>query len=804
MSGRAPVVTGTGLICSVGNNSDAVWTALVQGTPGLGPLTLLRSPRHGSAPVGEIKDDVDRLAGHLRGSRTDKLAWFAARQALIEAGLEARIGNLGPRVGVVMASTVGGVLKTEQFLVKLLHHHRARYGLLRHHECASVTDLCAREFQCFGPTTSISTACSGGAMAIAMAARMIESGDADIMVAGGSDSLCKLTVNGFGSLMLLDPDGCRPFDANRAGISLGEGAGALIIESEASAAARGAPVQARLSGWGYSCDAFHATAPEPEGRGACQAMSGALHCAGLEPQAINHINAHGTGTPGNDLAEAKAIQSLFGDTVPPLLSTKGLIGHTLGASGAIDAVLAIKSLAHGGPPPSAGFTTPDPAIGLVPVQRAGTTPQNHVLSNAFGFGGNNVSLVFSRPSSGAPRDDAPVPSATSTARVLRVTGIGIVAALGHDLKTVFARCTPQGADSNLREITAPLPPARVRVYSCPEDFGAKAELKAGRRRRLERVQQMAVVAAKRSCPESALAKIADERICVAMGTGLGCTEATAKFVEPIIEDEAGVPSPQKFTNAVHNALASQVAIEVTARGLNSTATHRDISFESALWHAVQEIKTNRSDVAFVGGADEITPYLLSAGSRWGWWSEDSLLLKPLSNNLAAPQRAIPGEGAVVFCIDATGGDTAALAEICAVACGRFAMDAAGQIDSKNEATWIESRLAAHNIALSDIDMIISGANGEPVLDARYVAVVQALGRRSGAANIRHGTYKHLCGDYHSASAFGMAMAVGVVSGHVSPKALLATDGACRLVLLYTLSDDGTRAMTCVRHMEAHA
>ena len=274
---RCPVITGTGIICAAGCGLTPVWESIRANRSGLGPLTLFSSPRLGHHLVGQVREDVAALAGHARGSRSDQLAWIAAREALAAAGLEAGLGNLAPdRVGVMFGGTVGGMLGTEQFLAALLREHKHRFGPLRFHECAGAADGCARSLGAQGPVATLSTACSSGAMAILAAAELIEQDAADVMLAGAGDSLARLTLNGFGSLLLLDPNGCRPFDARRAGISLGEGAAMLVLEAEATARARGATILARLAGWGASCDAFHATAPQPDGRGALASMQRAL------------------------------------------------------------------------------------------------------------------------------------------------------------------------------------------------------------------------------------------------------------------------------------------------------------------------------------------------------------------------------------------------------------------------------------------------------------------------------------------------------------------------------------------------
>ena len=230
-------------------------------------------------------------------------------------------------------------------------------------------------------------------------------------------------------------------------------------------------------------------------------MSAALTRAGLTPAMIDHVNAHGTGTPGNDLAEAKAITRLFGDARPPVLSTKRYFGHTLGASGAIDAAICVQSIREGGPPTSLGFATIDPDIGFAPVEQHGNVPQTHIMTNAFGFGGNNVSLVISDP-------DAATPEAATRGRTQTVapparffvTGIGAVTAQGSTIESLYSGCSADGAELSPQEIGAPFRPGRVNVYRCPDDFGAKQEIPAGRRRRLERLQMMTLVAAKRAVP----------------------------------------------------------------------------------------------------------------------------------------------------------------------------------------------------------------------------------------------------------------------------------------------------------------
>ena len=243
------------------------------------------------------------------------------------------------------------------------------------------------------------TACSSGATAIGYAGDLIRMGAADVVICGGTEPLCRITYAAFNALQAVDPEFCRPFDGDRRGLSLGEGAGILILESLAHARRRRARIYAEMCGWGISCDAHHMTAPNPDATGAVDAMTAALIDAGVRPEAVDYINAHGTATPANDRMEALAIQHVFGPRTPsiPVSSTKSMIGHTLGAAGAIEAVACVLAIEHGFLPPTIHHRRLDDGVDLdvVPGQSR-EAAVNTVLSNSFAFGGNNTSLVFRR------------------------------------------------------------------------------------------------------------------------------------------------------------------------------------------------------------------------------------------------------------------------------------------------------------------------------------------------------------------------------------------------------------------------
>lgn len=387
-------VTGIGCVSGIGMNTEEHIRSFRGGQNGLGPVTLF--PTHHEVPVSEVKCSNEGLKQRLGFSvvetlsRTALLGMLAAREALSDAGTELS-GSL--RIGLVSSTSTGGMDLTESFYPAF--RENPAHGQLRYvvsHDAGDSTERIASLLGISGFRTTISTACSSAANAILLGARLIRQGMLDVVIAGGTDALSKFTLNGFASLMILDKTPCRPFDENRAGLNLGEGAGYIVLQSEAFLSKRPYCI---LSGYANANDAFHQTASSADGTGAYLAMKSALDKAGLQPHEIDYINAHGTGTPNNDASESRAILRLFGDKTPPFSSTKAFTGHALGAAGGIEAVFSALSLSNGFLYPNLNFATPIPETGLIPV---GTwqegLPIRSVLSNSFGFGGNNTSLLF--------------------------------------------------------------------------------------------------------------------------------------------------------------------------------------------------------------------------------------------------------------------------------------------------------------------------------------------------------------------------------------------------------------------------
>jgi 3-oxoacyl-(acyl-carrier-protein) synthase len=724
---RFPVITGMGILAAPGFGMQEVWQAIEKRESGLGPLSLFQSPRYGQMLVGEVRRDLGELGAPERGSRSDRLGWLAARQAIDSSKIN--LQACGDRAGVLLGTSVGGSFDSERFLTTLIKQKKMRARPTRFHECASAVEIIAEGFGLYGPSMAVATACSSGAVAIATAADLIMAGEADVMLAGGTDSLSRMTWGGFHSLLLVDSGGCRPFDANRAGMSLGEGAAILVIEAEEIAQKRGAAILARLTGWGSSCDAHHATAPHPQGAGAAAAMQSALGRSGLEPEAIDYVNAHGTGTRDNDVAEANALKTVFGQRVPPVSSTKRFFGHSLASSGAIEAAVCIEALRRGQMPPNIGFTTIDPAIGIEPVRELKQASLTHVMSNSFGFGGNNAALIFSRPDS--PQRPRPIRSGPVAVSGIGVIGPGTVAA---------------------RAIGPPLPAGDVLAHTCGSLAGADA-LSPNQRRRLNRMVQMALIAARGShSPEPT------KRVAVAMGTGMGCLEDGAAFIENLILKDENEPMPARFPGSVHNAPAAQIAIDQQAYGPNSAPTMGEISFECALWQGMSQLWAGEADCALTGAVDELSKYVLHIGKRWGLWTEQTR----------------PGEGAVVANLAPLDSARAPLGKVTAVHLGRYRRP----FDARREADWIASK-----INLGTVDVILSGAGGVLALDGLYQAVAMNL---SAGRKLEFQTYKQQCGEFHAASAFGFS------------RALQLLQSGKRGVLLYTLSEHGGKAITLVQ------
>jgi 3-oxoacyl-[acyl-carrier-protein] synthase I len=389
-------VAGIGAISAIGLNTSSNFKKLKAKEHGICSLSQDIDPLLENLPIARILYSNSELAS-LSGTnplwpRTALLSLSAATEAIRNSGLD--INKY--KTGFLSATTVGGMDLTEQFFAEYIHDSNAgNIDLLRTHACGKVSDIVAEKLGINSFVTTINTACSSSANSIILAARLIKEGTIDVAIAGGADALTSFTLNGFNTLLLLDTDLCRPFDANRKGLNLGEGAGYVVLVSEKLIEQGECKAMCELNGYANTTDSFHQTALSPNGDGPYRSMKQAIDMTNINISSIDYINLHGTATPNNDAAEGSAIVNLFGTDVS-VSSTKSYTGHTLGASGGIEAVFSILALTNNTLLPNLRFQQIMPEANIGPALNAENKSMQHVLSNSFGFGGNCSSLLFSK------------------------------------------------------------------------------------------------------------------------------------------------------------------------------------------------------------------------------------------------------------------------------------------------------------------------------------------------------------------------------------------------------------------------
>jgi 3-oxoacyl-[acyl-carrier-protein] synthase-1/3-oxoacyl-[acyl-carrier-protein] synthase II len=554
-------ITSMGIISPIGCGTHDTIEAIRNATPGIKPLRLFPTAHRAPLPVGEIRS----LSCIEDVPRTHTLARIAAEEAMKDA--------LNAPDAVVIGVTTGGMPVTEELLKKGIsdpEHYK-------YHSTGSVAAYVARYVGCKGPVLTVSTACSSGAVALKIALEMLRRGKAKQILAGGVDALCKLTYYGFHSLQLVDETGAHPFDRKRRGMSVGEGAAMLLLTVAESPPEN---ALAEFLGAGLSCDAYHPAAPHPMGEGALQAMKRALSDACISPADIDYIHLHGTGTVDNDLAEARAIHTLFRDRpIPPLSSQKGAIGHSLAAAGAIGAVVSAISITNGVVPANTGFREPDPLLNLIPPVEPLQANVTTVLSNSFGFGGNNATIVLGHPQ----RRKSFLPSIRPV-RVLPLAVLGSACLTGAGTAEGTMECLGKGEGARgivpSHEILKPLSEKYVR--------------------RLKRLCRMVLSLAVSACEDTAKT---EPPSAVYFGTGWGGMSETYDFLTKLNASDEQFTSPTDFIGSVHNAAAGHVAIRFKSTGPNVTTTGGDCSFEHALYSA-SLLSCGSNAPLLVIGADE--------------------------------------------------------------------------------------------------------------------------------------------------------------------------------------------------------
>lgn len=559
-------ITGEGIVSAIGLNKQEVLQSLQEGRTGIGEMKYLQSVHH-ELPVGEVdlsNEQIKEMLGipsRQMMSRTSLMGMLAIDQALKEAhvdvaNMKARKPDGKPlRIVLVSGTTVGGMDITELCFDQL--ENLTNVEFLQHHDCGKCTQQMADHFGIFDEVTTLSTACSSAANAIMLGARLLKAGEADLVVAGGTEALSRFHLNGFNSLMILDHEPCRPFDTTRAGLNLGEGAAFLVLESEEMAQLRKVTPHAYLTGYGNDCDAFHQTASSENGEGAYLAMTEALAMAHLSAKDIQYVNAHGTGTPNNDQSESVSLKRVFGDEMPMVSSTKSFTGHTTSASGSIETVICILAMQHHFVPANLGWKNPM-ENGILPTMGTQNVDLENVLCNSFGFGGNDSSLVISLH----PKE--------STSTIMRDAKIEVLSKV---------EITSEEQLMDIRKYVKPLEARRMGKI-----------MKSSLLSSLEALQQAGI-----EVPDS-----------IITGTAYGCLENSERLMEQIKEEGEGMLKPTFFMQSTHNTIGSNIAIKTHCHGYNVTYTQESHSLEWAIRDAELLLRSGKVKNVLVGCHDEST------------------------------------------------------------------------------------------------------------------------------------------------------------------------------------------------------
>jgi len=563
-------ITGIGIVSSLGASARETFTRLSAGERGLSRIDLFDVTGQ-RATLGAQVRGVDVPAGPL-WSRTTAFALVAVKEALAEAGIDPRRS----RVGLVVGGTTAGMFENEVRVAGMMSGAlpTAPVPELRSHPLSSTADALDEAIGPFRRARNVASACSSGVTALALARAWLLEGEFDAVVAGGTDGLCRLTLSGFNALSAIDPEPCRPFDQNRRGLNLGEGAGFLVLER----AAPGKKPIAELAGVALAAEAHHITNPEGEGRTAARVMREALARGNVSPADVDYVNAHGTGTPLNDAMESKAIRAVFGAETERVWvsSSKAQIGHTLAAAGAIETAIAAMCVRERLLPPTAGLVTPDPACDVRHVREAVRMDRvRAVVSSSFGFGGMDAAAVVTEP------ELAPEPDATRRRVVVSAASVAGPRGLGDggglDRGEQAAGAAPDEALS--------LDPARAR--------------------RQDRSARLCSAVAHAALDGHA----SRERCGVVFGSAFSSVDDAAAFVQRIFEKGPRLASPADFPNLVPSSPVGHASIYEALLGPALATADVGASGESAIATAFELVASGDAD-AFVAGAVAVRSRLI--------------------------------------------------------------------------------------------------------------------------------------------------------------------------------------------------
>lgn len=689
------VITGIGVISAIGNNVEENWANILASKSGIDHTKSVDTENCYADFSGEVKNftvpkDIDRVTA---------LCLKATDEALNDAKLSDFNGD--KRVSVIMGSCVGGGRSIEDYYKKTKDEN-----CILKMPISAIANHVAKAYSVGGVVTNVANACAAGTISIAYAADLIRAKRADVVIAGGADAFSSIPYSGFLSLHALDEMGCSPFNRSH-GITIGEGAGAVIVESLEHAKARGANIYCEVLGSGISSDAHHITAPRPDGEGQMKAIRSAIKSSGLSECDIDYVNAHGTGTAKNDEAEFLSLHTIFDGKNDALSvsSTKAYTGHCLGAAGAIEAVYAIKALKENIVPPTLGYTEED-LIAL--KEKAGDidfTPNkpvekqlNAVMNNSFAFGGNNASIIFGK--------NKPTPEKTPERRDLVITGVGIVAPFANGKASYIEKCLGDFETDQAEQAST--------VTTVDYD---KQGLKMAFYRKLDHLSQLQAVSGMDALNDGNY-NVSDENafnVGMIIGTSEGALGPSLDFQSIITDKGNAGGSAFKFPNTVYNAAGGYLSICSGIKGYNVTVTNGAQSGLQSAAYAMQVIRNGVEDAMIATGTDENSSFISEIYHGLGLVSDERVnpydgknkfsLSDGSISNLIETKESATKRGATVYARVTGYGMAHASVDFGSVYGSQFGLENA-----------ISQALDDANVSAGDISAVIGFANGMKVID----------------------------------------------------------------------------------------
>ncbi|MCQ2103640.1 MAG: beta-ketoacyl-[acyl-carrier-protein] synthase family protein [Fibrobacter sp.] len=756
------VVTGLGVICAVGNNVEETWSNALNSVSGIHKTTSVDTKNCYADLAAEVNcDSLDEIDSPEEKDRASKLCIKAANEALKDANLENF--NDDQRVAVIIGSCVGGVLSVEHY-----HQNGRNANDIPKMPIASIASQVAETCGAGGIVTNVANACAAGTISIALACDLIRSGRADVVIAGGADSFASVPYSGFLSLHALDENGCSPFNHCN-GITLGEGAGIVVVESYEHAQKRGAKQYCEVLGSGVTSDAHHITAPREDGLCLTEAMNRAVNNSGIKKSDIGYLNAHGTGTGKNDNAEINAFGKFFAEENPTISvsSTKVMTGHCLGAAGAIEAVFSIKALTTNTVLPTLHYTAEDSEALKAKVGQMDfvqNTPKakelNCVMSNNVAFGGTNASIIFSKQPGEVVKHEA---------KNLVVTGIGIVSPLGNS-KQAYLDAVKNDAK-----------PASASVQSTiTNDDYKELGIKMAFYRKLDNLGQLQTVSGVRALQDANFTVTEDnaKEVGIIVGTSEGGLGSTYDFEELIAEQGNANGSAFKFPHTVYNAAGGYLSICSGIKGYGVTITTGPVSGLDSIGYSMSVINNGPEKAMMATGTDENLPIITEFAQK----------LNVAADKVVAPfdnaDGFVVGDGSVSLMIEEEGYAKSRGAKVYCRALGygngrknvKF-----GKVSGSGEALdfAINDALKDAGLTAADIDAVCGFADGFKTIDnIEKESLARVFGDRLAALPVFE--VKERVGEGRAASAtLAAAEAALLLSGEMESDSayFMANDGS---------------------------